>query len=101
MTILSSKTAPQIVGALAAAFFYGLFFWRTVRSNPGNRLIECGVMAIALALAMAFLSSLVRLPDWAFGSMLLLIFLLSVATLFFLGQRAYRALSGRGTRQRT
>jgi len=59
-----------------------------------NKIIECGVMAIALLLAMAFLPKFVDLPGWAFGS-LLLIFLLCVATLIFVAQRAYHALRHR------
>lgn len=48
-----------------------------------------------VTLAMAFLLKYVDLPDWVFFSFILLLFLLCMATLFFVAQRAYRALRNR------
>jgi hypothetical protein len=86
---------------VATAFFYGLFFWRTVGQKRGNKVIECAVMAVALLVVMARLSRFIELPDWAFGSLLLLNFLLCIATLFFLAQRAYLTLRQRSARKPT
>ena len=73
---------------------YGLFFWRTFRSNPGNRLIECGSITLIVFLAfMAMIASkALDDPGWLFGAWLILTLLLCFATLFFLFQRVFRAL---------
>jgi hypothetical protein len=90
-----SRTLPGFVGAIAATLFYGLSFWRIARKNPDNKVIECGVLTIMVMLAMAFLSRVIDLPDWAFGSLITLLFLLCMATLFFVAQRAWRGLRNR------
>jgi hypothetical protein len=70
---------------------YGLFFWRTFKSNPGNRLIECGCITLAVFFAMIPMSSARDVPDWLFGLWVSLTVLLCLATLFFLFQRIFRA----------
>ena len=99
MTTLGAKARPQVIGVVTAALFYALSFWRIARRNRGNKVIECGTMAIMVTIAMVFLSRFIDLPDWAFSSLLALIFLLCTATLFFLAQRAYRALCHRRAEQ--
>jgi Na+/melibiose symporter-like transporter len=73
---------------------YGLFYWRIFRSNPGNRLIECG--SITLIVFLPFMAMIGSndgdAPGWLFGASLILIVLLCFATLFFLFQRVFRAL---------
>ena len=95
MIAAGAKVFPGIAGAIAATVLYGLSFWRIVRKNRGNKVVECGIMAIMVTLAMAFLLKYVDLPDWVFFSFILLLFLLCMATLFFVAQRAYRALRNR------
>jgi len=87
----------QSLGFLYVALSYCVFFWRTFRRNPGNRLVECGVFAISSFLLLMILSRFVELPDWVAGFFLLLIFLLCVSTLFFLAQRMWRAVHHRKT----
>jgi hypothetical protein len=79
-------------GALLIFVFYGLFFWRIFKSNPGNRLIEGGSITLIVFLAMIPINSAGNVPDWLFGAWLFLIVLLCFATLFFLFQRMFRAL---------
>src|SRR3569623_126524 len=76
---------------------YGHIFWRTFKSNPGNRLIECGSIALLAFLAfMAMIASNgVDDPGWLFGAILILLVLLCFATLFFLFQRVFRAVARR------
>jgi hypothetical protein len=73
---------------------YGLFFWRIFKSNPGNRLIECG--SITLIVFFAFLAMIASnggdAPGWLFGALLILVVLFCFATLFFLFQRMFHAL---------
>lgn len=80
-----------IGGGLLVFSLYGLFFWRQFKSNPGNRLIECGSITLIAFLALIPISSAGDVPDWLFGSWLILILLLCFATLFFLFQRMFRA----------
>ena len=73
---------------------YGLFFWRTFKSDPGNRLIECGSITLMVFLTfMAMIgSNSDAAPSWLFGAGLILIVLLCLVTLFFLFQRVFRAM---------
>ena len=84
-----------IGGGLLVFFLYGLFFWRQFKSNPGNRLVECGSITLIAFFAMIPINSAGDVPDWLFGSWLILIALLCFATLFFLLQRIFRALARR------
>jgi len=94
-----SRTESQILGFAVTVFFYGLFLWRLVKKNPGNRVIECGSMSIAVLLAFVLLSQATGLPDWIIASLCLLLATLCFATLFFLAQRIFRYFKIRGTRQ--
>jgi hypothetical protein len=82
------------VGCLIT-LFYAIYFWRTFKKNPGNRVVECGIITVALFLVMVPLSRLGNIPEWFFGTWLILVALLSFSTLFFVAQRAYRALRRR------
>ncbi len=82
MMVAGSRVFPGIIGAMAATLLYGLSFWRIVRKNRGNKVVECGVMAIMVMLAMAFLGEYADLPDWVFFLFILLLFLLCMATFF-------------------
>ena len=95
MRVASAKVLPGIAGAIAATLLYGLSFWRIVRKNRGNKVVECGIMAIMVTLATAFLLKYVDLPDWALVAFIVLLLLLCMATLFFVAQRAYCALRSR------
>jgi len=75
--------------------FYAIYFWLIFKKNPGNRLVECGVITVALFLAMLPLSKLVEIPAWLYGAWIILVVLLCFSTLFFVAQRAYRAFHRR------
>ena len=84
-----------IVAMLPALVFYAIYFWRIFKNNPGNRLVECGTITVAVFLAMVPLSKLGDIPDWVWVPWLILVLLLCFSTLFFVGQRAYRAIRRR------
>jgi hypothetical protein len=84
-----------ILGAVAASLLYGVSFWRIYKGNRGNRIVEFGMLTIMVMLCFAFLLNVVDFPDWAFASIILLLFVLCMLTLFFVFQRAYHALRGR------
>jgi membrane protein YdbS with pleckstrin-like domain len=98
MIAQGAKVLPGIIGATAATLFWGLSFWQIVRLNRGNKVIECGVFAIIVLLAMAFLSRVIELPDWALVALIALLLFLCVATLFFFAKECYRSLQHRKPR---
>jgi hypothetical protein len=92
MMATDEKMIRSIGGSLCAFFFYSLFFWRTFKSNPGNRVVECASLTLIVFIAFVFLCNPGDLPDWVFGLWLVLIVLLCFTTLFFVVQRIYRSL---------
>lgn len=96
--------APEISSRFVETLFvflgYLAFFWRTFKSNSGNRLVECGSMtliAFFAFLAIASLSQPGKVLDWLILSWLILILLLCISTLLFLAQRIQRAIQRRRT----
>ena len=89
---ITSDIGVRLVGSFLAFLGYIAFFWRTFKSNPGNRLVECGSMTLIAFLAMVFVSQLGGAPDWLILSWIMLVVVLCFATLFFLAQRVFRAI---------
>jgi hypothetical protein len=91
----SSAVWRAVWTAVYLALFYGVSFWRILRRNPGNKLIECGTLTVVVFLAMVPVSTIPGftnwVPDWAFGLWILLTILLCFSTLFFLAQRIFQA----------
>ncbi len=90
---------PSKVGTFARILIvllaYGLSFWRIVKANRGNRVIESGIAALAVLLVTAGLAGSrapLRAPAWMLGTLGLLLFLLCLLTMFFWLQEGYRAL---------
>jgi predicted MFS family arabinose efflux permease len=93
--INTSEISVSFVSTILVFLGYIGFFWRTFKSNPGNRLVECGSMTLIAFFAFLALASLNhpgKVPDWLILSWLTLVFLLCLSTLFFLAQRAYQAV---------
>ncbi|MGC1460670.1 MAG: hypothetical protein WA802_00625 [Terracidiphilus sp.] len=99
MIAINAKTIQGIGGALWILLFYGLFFWRTFKSNPGNRVVECGSMTLIVFFALLALTQLGSPPDWLFSLWLILLVLLCFSTQFFVMQRVYRAIQRRHSKQ--
>jgi hypothetical protein len=75
--------------------FYIFSFWRIFVRNRGNRVIECGSITLAIFFIVL---ALWRIPDLAESvapSLMLLVFLLCLLTIFFLLQQGYHALRRR------
>jgi len=92
MTTIDGRIFQEVGGGLCSVGFYALLFWRTFKKNPGNRVVECGVITVAVFIAGLLLTKLQNPPIWMFASWLILVFLLCLSTLFFVFQRAYRAI---------
>jgi hypothetical protein len=97
-----SVTAAQTVTALrdiGLFLFYGWLFWRTFKNSKGNRVIQCGTIAVMLFFVIL---ALLRIPNvpfdyvwWLFPA----VFSLCMLTMFFLFQQGYRALRNRWGRK--
>ena len=87
------RTSAHFLERMLVFALYAMFFWRTFKSNPGNRLVECGSLALIVFLVLIPLSSAGGPPNWLFGAWLILVIFLCFATLFFLFQRMFRALT--------
>jgi hypothetical protein len=90
MITMDGRLIENIGGGLYSVVFYALFFWSVFKENPGNRVVECGVITLAVFFAMIPLTKLQNPPDWVFAPWLILVVLLCFSTLFFVVQRAYR-----------
>lgn len=95
MIAMNGRLIQDIGGGLYSFVFYALFFWRVFKENPGNRVVECGVITLAVFFAMIPLTKLQDPPDWVFAPWLILVTLLCFSTLFFVLQRVYRAIRRR------
>ena len=98
IVINTSEISVRFVSAIFVFLGYVTFFWRTFKSNPGNRLVECGSMTLIVFFAFLVVASLSqpgKVPGWLILTWLTLAILLSISTLFFLGQRAFHAVRRR------
>jgi thiol:disulfide interchange protein len=84
-----------IVSFLVVAVVYWLSLWRIFKGNRGNRVIECGSIALMLFFLMMLLIKLKNLPDWVLPSLGLLLFLLCLLTMFFLVLQGVQAIRHR------
>jgi len=88
-------TWQTLLRALAVSAFYGFSFWRIVKSNRGNKVIESGSLALMVVVVLAVLMKIPNMPDWVLASIGLLLFLLCLLTMGFLFQQGFRAFRRR------
>jgi hypothetical protein len=91
----ASEISVRLVGTFFALLGYIAFFWRTFKSNPGNRLVECGSMTVIAFLTMIFVSQFGEAPEWLIMSWVMLVVLLCLSTLIFFAQRIFQAVQRR------
>ena len=87
--------ARPILSVLMVAIVYSLSLWRIIKGSHGNRVIECGSIALIIALLMVALIKFPNLPDWVQPSLGLLLLLLCLLTIFFLLLRGVQAIRQR------
>ncbi len=91
--MITSSWHP-LLSALLVLAFYSLALWRIVKSNQGNKVIECGSIALALLFFLSYLSKM-KAPDWVLESLGILLLLLSFLTLGLFLREGYRAIRQR------
>jgi hypothetical protein len=97
MFVVDKNLIRGVVGSLGLVLFYGFSFWRIFKSNPGNKVIECGSITLIVFVVMLALFKVPNFPVWVLAWLGLLVFLLCLLTMFFLVQQGYRALRRRKT----
>ena len=87
MIPIDAKTAR----AIGFLLIYALFFWRLIKSNRGDKFIQCGSITVMLFLVLMVLSRIPHFPldDYA-PWFAIPLFLLCVLTMFYLFQQLYR-----------
>jgi|SRR5450759_3376905 len=98
MIAVDTNVVRGIAGSLGLVLFYGFSFWRIFKRNPGNKVIECGSITLMVFVVVLALFKVPNFPVWVLAWLWLLIFLLSLLTMFFLVQQGYRALRRRKIR---
>ncbi len=95
MTALDPNLIPRVVGSVGLVLLYGYSFWRIFKRNPGNKVIECGVITLMVFVLAMALFKIPQFPIWIVASLFFLVFLLGILTMGFLAQQGYRALRHR------
>lgn len=85
----------RIVRGIGLFLLYSFIFWRLFKNNRGNRVIQCGSIALMLLMAMTVLMKIPHFPVDVVAWLGLALFLLCLLTMFFLFQQGYRALRNR------
>jgi hypothetical protein len=88
-----SHSQTLLRGLLVVAF-YAFAFWRIVKTNRGNRVVECGVMSLVLAFASGF-AARSHAPDWVLESLGALLLLMCFLTVGLFIRECYVALRNR------
>ena len=81
-----------MVRLIAVAALYCVFFWRTITGNRGNKLIISGCVALTVFMILVVLINVDGVPDWVMKSLGSLLLFLCLLTMFFLFQRAIKAI---------
>ena len=84
-----------ILTILIVVVGYFMSLWRIIRSNRGNRVVECGSIALMVSLLMVVLIRFPNLPAWVLPSLGLLLLVLCLLTIFFLLASGLQAIRGR------
>jgi O-antigen/teichoic acid export membrane protein len=84
--------AAASLRVIGMALFYIYVFWNLIRTNPQNRVIQCGSLALIVFFLMIVLMRIPNFPAWYLGPLL---FALCILTFIFLIQQGYRAIRDR------
>jgi len=79
-----TSTGREVLSAVGVVAVYAVAFWRIIRRNAGNKVIECGGIALVLFVLLAKLINIKGLPGWLEPSLGLLLFVLCLLTMAFL-----------------
>jgi hypothetical protein len=89
---MQAASNPSLLRIVLVAALYSLSFWRAIKSNRGNRVIECGCVALTVFMVLIVLIRIQGLPEWLRPSLGALLLFLCLLTIFFLAQQTIRSL---------
>jgi hypothetical protein len=88
----SGGVIEGVVSGIVLVGFYGLVLWRIAKRNAGNRVIECGSLALLVVFVLVAAMKVPGLPDWVAPSLGILFLILGFLMIFFLIQQGYNAI---------
>ena len=94
MVVIDTKLVRAMADSFGLVLFYGFVFWRIFKRSSGNKVIECGSIALMVFVVTLALFK-ANCPVWVLAWLWVLVFLLCLLTMFFLVQQGYRALRSR------
>ncbi len=97
MIALDANIVRGIMGSVGLMLVYGLSLWRIFKSNPGDKFIECGSIAVMLLLVILASRKIPHFPSWILTFLMVLLYVMIFVSIFFMLQQGYRALRGRKT----
>jgi hypothetical protein len=95
MLLRNASAVRSVLSLLAVAGIYGLTLWRNIKDNRGNRVIECGSIALIVFFLLMVLMKFPTLPDWVLASLGSRLLLLCVLTMLFLLLQGVHVLRNR------
>src|SRR5258708_37669353 len=98
MMAVDPNIVRRIIGSVGLILAYGLSTWRIIKSNPGDKFIECSSITVVVFVVTMAAIRFRYFPDWFVESLEALLYVLTFLSIFFMFQQAYRALHRRKTR---
>jgi hypothetical protein len=98
MIDVDTNIVRKTVSSALLILAYGFYLWRIFKifkSNPGDRFIQCATLTVMVLVAAAAANRIHNFPDWVLTSLLVLLYLLTFLSIFFMLQEGYRALRRR------
>ena len=95
MATVDSSIVRTILASAGLIAAYGFSFWRIFRRYSGDKFIECSsITAMAFVVTMAAWR-IPHVPDWAKDFLMVVVYGLTLFSVFFGLQQVYRALRRR------
>jgi hypothetical protein len=91
----SGGVIEGVISGVALVGFYSFVLWRIAKCNAGNRVIECGSLALVVVFMMVAAMKVPNLPEWVAPGLGILFLLLGFLMIFFLIKQGYNAIRRR------
>jgi len=95
MAAADTSIIRTILTSAGLILAYGISFWRIFRSNSGDKFIECSSITVMAFVVTMAAWRIPHFPDWAKDFLMVLVYGLTLFSVFFGLQQVYRALRRR------
>ena len=92
MTAVDSSVARTIVGSAGLVLVYAISLWRIFRHNRGDRFIESASITVMVFVLTIAAMKIPNSPYWVLQFLEVLLYALTLLSIFFGLQQGYRAL---------